>query len=84
MKAPRGTVVKMKPSARVLSMQQTIDTMRLLLAACVRKYGVIDMLALSPEQIAAVQSGNLQVEDKPDGTIILRIRDAAPGLAMNG
>lgn len=80
MKAPHGTIVKLRPAQRVLSMQQTIDTMRLLLAACVRKYGVIDMLALSPNQIEDVQFGKLEVEDKPDGTIVLRIREGAPSV----
>lgn len=82
MKAPRGTVVKLTPSAKQLGMQQTIDTMRLLIATMVHRYGVFDMLTLTADEIAAVREGNLMVADTKDGDIILRIKGLPPKLVL--
>lgn len=64
-------------------MQQTIDTMRLLLAVCVRRYGVFDQLTLPLADIEAVKEGDLRVIDSPDG-IVLRIKGLPPRLVIHG
>lgn len=82
MKAPKGTVVSMKPRPKVQEMQQTIDTMRLLIAVMVRRYGVLDQLALTADEITAAAEGTLQVEDNDSGSIVLRIKGMRPRLVV--
>jgi len=84
MKAPKGTVVALKLSSKVQAMQQTIDTMRLLIAVMVRRYGVLDQLALTAEEITAAAEGTLQVEDNANGSIVLRVRGMRPRLVVHG
>lgn len=54
--------------------KEVIKTMRLLLAACVSEYGVLNRLVLTRRQLESVEQGELKVADRPDGTIVLTIK----------
>lgn len=56
-----------------LSDKDVIATFRVLLATCVQQYGVLDRLVLTREQLEAAGTGALKVEDKKDGSIVLKV-----------
>lgn len=69
-------------AAKRMEQSDVIVTLRRLLAAVVRKHGTLDRLTLSRDEIEAVAGGAIAVEDRPDGTIVLRLK-GAPRAASN-
>lgn len=62
------------PVRRDEDQQMVIATFRVILAACVQRYGLRGKLVLTPTALAAAGSGTLRVTDQPDGTIVLEIK----------
>jgi hypothetical protein len=84
MKAPKGTVTHLRPSPKIADMQQTISTMRLLIAVMVRRFGVFDQLTLTPDEIQNAKEGELKIFDNPRGDIVLQIKGVPPRLVVHG
>lgn len=59
-----------------LKVEDVIATFRVLLATCVQQYGKVGSLTLSRQALEAAGTGSLKVEDHPDGSITLTIRQA--------
>lgn len=55
-----------------------IKTFRVLLAACVKKQGVMNKLVLSRADLERAGAGKLKVEQRPDGFIKLSIEKSSP------
>lgn len=51
-----------------------ITTLRRILAATIRKHGVLDTLTLTRAEIEAVKDGELKVADDPHGNIRLMLK----------
>lgn len=62
---------------------EVIQTMRLLLAACVKKQGLLNKLVLSRADLERAATGKLKVEQRADGSIRLSIEKDAPKLLVN-
>lgn len=60
-----------------------IKTFRVLLAACVKKQGVLNKLVLSRADLERAGEGKLKVEQRPDGSIKLSIEKEPPKLLVN-
>ena len=61
-----------------LNKDDVIKTLRVILAACVKKQGTLNKLVLSRADLERAGNGTLSVEDRPDGSIKLSIRKDAP------
>jgi len=60
-----------------------IKTFRNLLAACVKKQGLLNKLVLSRADLELAGEGKLKVEQRPDGSIRLSIEKSPPKLLVN-
>lgn len=56
--------------------KDVIKTFRVLLATCIQQYGKFGTLTLSRAALEAAGDGTLSVTDKPDGSIVLKIKHA--------
>ena len=48
--------------------------MRLLMAAICKKFGTLDIVTLSPQEIALVKDGDIRIVDDPTGLIKIGMR----------
>jgi len=62
---------------------EVIQTFRVLLAACVKKQGLLNKLVLSRADLERAGEGKLKVEQRPDGSIKLSIEKSPPKLLVN-
>lgn len=62
--------------AKELNDRDVIATFRVILAACVQQYGVLNTLILTRKEMEAAGVGTLSVTDRPDGSIVLKVKGA--------
>jgi hypothetical protein len=60
--------------AKRLNQDDVVNTMRLLLAVAVQQYGVMNMLVMTRKELEAAAEGTLTVQDRSDGSIVLRVK----------
>lgn len=78
-KAPKPTK-RLRPQP--LDQQDVITTLRRILAATIRKHGVLDTLTLTRAEIEAVKDGELKVGDDQHGNIRLILKTPSKVLVM--
>ena len=69
--------------SRQLAEQDVIRTFRILLATCIQHYGTLGTLVLTARQLEAASEGTLSVADRPDGSIVLKIKGGKKQLLPN-
>lgn len=67
------------PTQREIDQTSTIDTMRLLMAAMIRKHGTLDTVYLTRAEIENVKDGDLRIVDDAKGIhLAIRVGKASP------
>jgi hypothetical protein len=77
-------VTQLSRIPKIIEMQQTISTMRLLIAAMINRHGVFGQLTLTTDEIAAVKDGDLKIFDNKAGDIVMQIKGTPPKLVVHG
>lgn len=68
-----------KPTQRELDQKTTISTMRILIAAMIRKHGVLDTIHLTRRDIEVVKNGDLRIVDDAKGIhLAIRVGKGGP------
>ena len=67
------------PTQREIDQSTTIDTMRVLMAAIIRKHGTLDTIYLTRAEIESVKDGDLRIVDDAKGIhLAIRVGKASP------